>query len=140
MSTAYETLRYEVAGSGVATITLDQPDTRNALSDQLLGELIAAFEAARDDDADKNRLCPPTAYPSASVDWISVFESGFRVITQMLQEPDLAAWLASCRLNTTRGMNDHMGDPGMQAALGRWFEHMEPALANAPRLRALSVG
>jgi enoyl-CoA hydratase len=48
---AYETLRYEVAGSGVATITLDQPDTRNALSDQLLGELLAAFEAARDDDA-----------------------------------------------------------------------------------------
>jgi enoyl-CoA hydratase/carnithine racemase len=34
----------------VATITLDQPDTRNALSNELLGELIAAFEAARDDD------------------------------------------------------------------------------------------
>jgi enoyl-CoA hydratase len=45
----YETLRYEVA-DGVATITLDQPDTRNALSDQLLGELVDAFEAARDDD------------------------------------------------------------------------------------------
>jgi enoyl-CoA hydratase/carnithine racemase len=40
-----------VAPSGVATITLDQPETRNALSDQLLGELISAFEAARDDDA-----------------------------------------------------------------------------------------
>src|SRR4051794_3222261 len=48
---AYETLRYEVADTGVATVTLDQPDTRNALSNQLLGELIAAFEAARDDDA-----------------------------------------------------------------------------------------
>jgi enoyl-CoA hydratase len=48
---SYETLRYEVADSGVATITLDQPDTRNALSDQLLGELLAAFEAARDDEA-----------------------------------------------------------------------------------------
>ena len=44
------TLRYEVAG-GVATITLDQPDTRNALSDELLDDLIGAFEAARDDDA-----------------------------------------------------------------------------------------
>ena len=47
----YATLRYEVADTGVATIALDQPDTRNALSDELLGELIAAFEAARDDDA-----------------------------------------------------------------------------------------
>jgi enoyl-CoA hydratase len=33
----------------VATIALDQPDTRNALSDELLGELIAALEGARDD-------------------------------------------------------------------------------------------
>jgi hypothetical protein len=98
--------------------------------------MVGFVEAARDDDADKNRLCPPTAYPSQSVDWISVFEGGFRVITQMLQEPDLAAWLGTCRLNTTRGMNDHMGDPRMRAALGRWFEHMEPALANAERLRA----
>src|SRR3954464_2613889 len=46
----YETLRYAVAGSGVATITLDQPETRNALSDELLDDLIAAFTAARDDD------------------------------------------------------------------------------------------
>ena len=44
---SYETLRYEVDDGGVATIALDQPDTRNALSDQLLGELIAALEAAR---------------------------------------------------------------------------------------------
>jgi len=27
---------------------MDQPDTRNALSDALLGDLITAFEAARD--------------------------------------------------------------------------------------------
>ena len=46
----YETLRYEVAGS-VATIALDQPDTRNALSDALLDELLAALGAARDDGA-----------------------------------------------------------------------------------------
>jgi enoyl-CoA hydratase len=46
---SYETLRYEVDDAGVATIALDQPDTRNALSDQLLDELIAALEAGRDD-------------------------------------------------------------------------------------------
>src|SRR5436190_10270563 len=48
---AYETLLYDVAGNGVATVTLNQPDTRNALSNELLGELIDAFESARDDDA-----------------------------------------------------------------------------------------
>jgi enoyl-CoA hydratase/carnithine racemase len=41
---------YEVADTGVATITLNDPDTRNALSPELLGDLIAAFERARDDD------------------------------------------------------------------------------------------
>jgi enoyl-CoA hydratase/carnithine racemase len=43
-------VRYGVA-DGVATITLDDPDTRNALSTELLDELIAAFERARYDDA-----------------------------------------------------------------------------------------
>jgi enoyl-CoA hydratase/carnithine racemase len=40
---------YEVA-DGVATITLNDPDTRNALSAELLVGLIGAFERARDDD------------------------------------------------------------------------------------------
>jgi enoyl-CoA hydratase len=48
--TDYETLRYDVA-DGVATIALDRPDTRNALSEPVLRELIGAFEAARDDAA-----------------------------------------------------------------------------------------
>jgi len=45
----YDTIRYEVADSGVATVTLDQPDTRNALSTEMLAESLAAFETARDD-------------------------------------------------------------------------------------------
>jgi len=47
----YATILYDVADSGVATITFNQPDTRNALSNELLGELIEALVAARDDDA-----------------------------------------------------------------------------------------
>ena len=45
----YEKVSYEVADNGVATIALDDPDKRNALSNELLVELTAAFEAARDD-------------------------------------------------------------------------------------------
>jgi enoyl-CoA hydratase/carnithine racemase len=47
----YATVRYDVGADGVATIALDQPDTRNALSDELLGDLLAAFAAARADGA-----------------------------------------------------------------------------------------
>jgi enoyl-CoA hydratase/carnithine racemase len=45
-----ETVRYDVTGDGVATIALDQPDSRNALSNELLTDLTAAFELARADD------------------------------------------------------------------------------------------
>jgi enoyl-CoA hydratase len=47
---SHDTLRYAVA-DGVATIALDQPDTRNALSDALLADMQRAFEAAREDAA-----------------------------------------------------------------------------------------
>ena len=47
---AYEALLYEVTGDGVARISMNLPDTRNALSNQLLTELIDAFESARDDE------------------------------------------------------------------------------------------
>jgi enoyl-CoA hydratase/carnithine racemase len=46
---SYETIRYEVDG-GVATVTLDEPDTRNALSAEMISELQAALESARDDE------------------------------------------------------------------------------------------
>ena len=46
----YEKLRYEV-GEGIATVTLDDPETRNSLSPQLLDELAEALRAARDDVA-----------------------------------------------------------------------------------------
>ncbi|MEA2145247.1 MAG: hypothetical protein QOG59_834 [Solirubrobacteraceae bacterium] len=48
---AYETLIYDVGDNGVATITLDTPENRNALSHELMSDLGAAFRAARDDDS-----------------------------------------------------------------------------------------
>jgi len=48
---AADVVLYELDQQGVATITLHDPDTRNALSPDMLGGLIAAFERARDEDA-----------------------------------------------------------------------------------------
>ncbi|MFL5861347.1 MAG: enoyl-CoA hydratase/isomerase family protein [Solirubrobacteraceae bacterium] len=48
---AYEKITFSPAPTGVATIALNEPDTRNALSDDLLAELVNALEACRDDDA-----------------------------------------------------------------------------------------
>ncbi|MGH2906421.1 MAG: enoyl-CoA hydratase/isomerase family protein [Solirubrobacterales bacterium] len=45
----YENILYEVE-DGIATVTLNQPDKRNALSYPMLDDLVHAFEAARDDE------------------------------------------------------------------------------------------
>jgi enoyl-CoA hydratase len=47
---SYETILYDVRGDGVATVVLNTPDNRNALTNALLADLIAAFESARQDD------------------------------------------------------------------------------------------
>jgi enoyl-CoA hydratase/carnithine racemase len=47
----YDTILFETDDDGVATITLNQPDTRNALSNELLEDLLDAYAAVRDDDA-----------------------------------------------------------------------------------------
>jgi enoyl-CoA hydratase len=47
---ATDPVLYELDEAGVATITLNDPDTRNALSPELLAGLIAGLERARDDD------------------------------------------------------------------------------------------
>jgi enoyl-CoA hydratase len=47
---SYETILYDVRNDGVATVTLDTPDNRNALTNALLTDLIDALESARDDE------------------------------------------------------------------------------------------
>jgi enoyl-CoA hydratase/carnithine racemase len=60
---AYEKLRCDVA-DGVATIALHHPETRNALSDAMLDELLAAFAQAR---ADASVRCVVLASTHATV-------------------------------------------------------------------------
>jgi enoyl-CoA hydratase len=47
---SYETILYDVSDDGVGTVVLNTPDNRNALTNALLADLIAAFESARQDD------------------------------------------------------------------------------------------
>ena len=47
---SYDTITFRLGDDGVATIALDQPETRNALSDELLGELLDALAAVRGDE------------------------------------------------------------------------------------------
>jgi len=45
----YEDIRYELSGDGIAKITIDRPEVRNAFRPQTIMELSRALEAARED-------------------------------------------------------------------------------------------
>ncbi|HKE80094.1 MAG TPA: 1,4-dihydroxy-2-naphthoyl-CoA synthase [Solirubrobacteraceae bacterium] len=47
----YEDIRYELSGDGIAKITIDRPEVRNAFRPQTVVELAAAFERAREDSS-----------------------------------------------------------------------------------------
>jgi naphthoate synthase len=45
----YSDIRYELSGDGIAKITIDRPEVRNAFRPQTLAQLSEAFDRARDD-------------------------------------------------------------------------------------------
>lgn len=100
---------------------------------------VAYVEEARDDDAERNRLCPPKPHPDHATDWITFIAGILRGAAARSAEPDLTAWLERSRLNLFGGMADHMSDPRMQGAMARWTANAEPAIENAERLIAERV-
>src|SRR5919206_2192589 len=106
----YATLRYDVADTGVATIALDQPDTRNALSDELLDDLLAAFAAARDDDAVRCVVLTSTHE--------KVFSSGGDLAGFAAREPLVHKHWATERFPRLFRLIGELGKPTLCAANG----------------------
>jgi NAD(P)-binding Rossmann-like domain len=96
--------------------------------------LIGFVEAHRDDDADKNRLCPPNPYPRSIEDWPRLMSITWATEYSWLSEPDVSAWVAQSRLNLLRALPDHATEPAVQTALQRYLINVGPALE---RLRQL---
>src|SRR5436305_2468813 len=107
---SYETIRYEVSGAGVATIALDQPDTRNALSDELLGELIDALEASRDDEAVRCVVLTSTHE--------KVFSSGANLAGFAAQVPLVHKHFGTQRFPRLFRLLGELGKPSLCAANG----------------------
>ena len=95
---------------------------------------LGAVEALRDDDADKNRLCPPIVLTGKVSDMIDVLYAGLNGVVARTAEPDLAAWNEACRLNPGRGAADHLDDPRVPAAFASLGANIGPALSNLERL------
>jgi hypothetical protein len=90
--------------------------------------LIGFVEAHRDDDADKNQLCPPHAYPSTREDWPRMMRGTWSAAARWMSEPDLSAWVAKSRLNLLRALPDHATEPSVQVAVKRYLTHVGTAV------------
>jgi enoyl-CoA hydratase/carnithine racemase len=106
----YSTLRYDLAETGVATIALDQPDTRNALSDELLSDLHAALTAARDDSAVRCVVLTSTHE--------KVFSSGGNLAGFAAEQPLVLKHFAIERFPAVFRLLGELGKPSLCAANG----------------------
>ena len=98
--------------------------------------LTGYVEAARDNDVQKNRLCPPNPNPDTALDWIPVTCVTQRAEIAWSADPDVSSWMRRSRLNASSALRDHLYDPQMKSALARLAANIEPALAKLGRFTA----
>jgi hypothetical protein len=96
--------------------------------------LIGYVEATRDDDAEKNRLCPPSVFGNSLVDWARMNVLGFRASAAFGAEPDVKAWSDRVALNPARVAPEHPRTPELAAVQARLAAAVPPGLARLEEL------
>jgi hypothetical protein len=96
--------------------------------------MTAFVEANRDEDSEKNRLCPPTRYPDTDLDWARSTLNGMGADYAWSKEPDIVAWLDRSRLNPTSGLAGRSGEADVQQSLQRFVENVRPGLGRLAEL------
>jgi hypothetical protein len=96
--------------------------------------LAGYVEATRDDDRERNRLCPPNTLPDDLAGWVRMQVRGSVAARNYGAEPDIAAWADGCALNPVRVEPSHRDDPAVRAAAARLGNIAEDGLARMARL------
>ena len=96
--------------------------------------LAGYVEATRDDDRERNRLCPPNTLPDNPANWARMQVRGTIAARTYGAEPDIAAWANGCALNPARIEPSQRDDPAVQAAAARLADHAEHGLARMAEL------
>ena len=78
--------------------------------------LAGYVEATRDDDRERNRLCPPNTLPDDAATWADMQVRGTLAARAYGAEPDIAAWANGTALNPARITLAQRDQPGVQAA------------------------
>lgn len=98
--------------------------------------LIGYVEATRGDDAEKNRLCPPSSFGNSLAQWAEMNVLGFRASAAFGAEPDVKAWADGVALNPARVPPDHPRTPALEAVQARLAAAVPPGLARLGELAA----
>ena len=101
--------------------------------------LAGYVEATRDDDRERNRLCPPTNLPDDPLSWAQMQVRGTLATRAFGAEPDIAAWANGCALNPSRIEPAQRDDPEVQAAVARVADVVGPGLGRMAELAGLSL-
>jgi hypothetical protein len=101
--------------------------------------LVGYVEATRQDDAEKNRLCPPSPYGNTLRDWAAMNVRGTRASQAFGAEPDIKAWADSVALNPARVSPERSGSPEVAAALERLRTQTPPGLARLAELGGVAT-
>jgi hypothetical protein len=96
--------------------------------------LAGYVEATRDDDRERNRLCPPNEYPDSMASWARMQALGAIASRTLNAEPDIATWTNACALNPSRIEPSRRDDPAVQAAAARLSQHAARGLARLAEL------
>ena len=96
--------------------------------------LVGYVEATRDDDRERNRLCPPNTLPDNPANWARMQVRGTVAARTYGAEPDIAAWANGCALNPARIEPSRRHDPAVQAAAARLADVAEPGLTRLAEL------
>ena len=101
--------------------------------------LVGFIEAHWDEDADKNRLCPPNPYASSIEDWPRMMSRTWRTEGRWLSEPDLSTWIARSRLNLLRALPDHAAEPDVQDVVKRYLTQVGAAVERLNQLDGVEL-
>ncbi len=96
--------------------------------------LAGYVEATRDDDRERNRLCPPNTLPDNPKNWAQMQVRSAMATRAFGAEPDIAAWANGCALNPSRIQPAQREEPAVQAALARLAEIGPRGLAGMTKL------
>jgi hypothetical protein len=100
--------------------------------------LVGYVEATRDDDAEKNRLCPPSPYPDSMAAWARMTVVGARNAMSFGSESDIKAWADRAAINPARIPPGYPGSAGLDDALDRLKAHLQSGLTRLAGLAELA--